>query len=155
GENSIRLRHKVLSFHDQVRPGVAGSRHHVAGILDLQLVNKELIQLILRVIVQQVRVSAEQEEVNGYSWFTGRDCEVLRNPDHARRDNVVEDRSGPRTAVRVGEGSSTQELTCKKLVPMKVTFKVVRVGGMIGPASVPLVIQDKQVTCPTAASVHI
>src|SRR5262249_29265241 len=100
-------------------------------------------------------MGAEQEKIWRDTRLTGSDCEVLRNPDHARRDNVVEDRSGSRTAVRVGEGSRTQELTGKKLVPMKVTFEVVRVGGMIGPASVPLVIQDKQVTCPTAASVHI
>src|SRR6185369_8725194 len=67
-------------------------------------------------------------------------------------DHVVEGITGPRTAVRIGKGSRIQELTCKKLVPMKIAFPVVCVSGMICPTSVPLVIQDIQITRTAATS---
>src|SRR5438552_3741168 len=123
-EISICLGKKVLCFHHQERVRVAGGHHSVFRLLDRHLINKQIIELTLRVVVHHVCVRAEQKRVDGHTLFAVRDGEILRDPDHGRRDYVMEWSAGPRSTVRVGENSRIQELTCKKLVPMELAFPV-------------------------------
>src|SRR5206468_9780696 len=103
------------------------------------------MELTLHVVVHHVRVGAEQNRVDGHTRLAERDGKILGNPDHGRRDYIVEGTPGPRTAVRIGDGA-TKERAYKKLVPVELAFPIVRaiwrsavLPRAIRPGSIPLV----------------